>query len=165
MLIASKVQETVKKIKYILHSAFILSNPQYEGQEIDNAILEAHRKAIVSYERVILEAIGFNFDRELAFEILVKFAKHLSVESSAQTLKNAWKILQEAYYSTVCLQFHPAIMAICALRLAEKTNEELIERMRNFANGYLGIPHKILKEAKEELRKNTKNVEDRIKCK
>lgn len=75
ILVASKAEETYKKIRHILTAAYLLLNPSFLGGEV--RIDEVHRLSVTRYEHVLLGTIGFNFALNHPITFLASLCKSL----------------------------------------------------------------------------------------
>lgn len=74
---ASKAEETYKKIRQILAAAFLVLNPEFTGSDLDVKIVEDHRIRVTQYEHTLLEVIDYNFAVRHAHEVLLKLSSTL----------------------------------------------------------------------------------------
>ena len=147
LFVSSKVNDTCKKIRFLLLAAFLLKAPEFEGKEFnEEATIESFRKQIIGYERLVLEAIDFSFSPERTFESLVKFAKYFGVEDGVQ-LGEAWGFIERAYTTPLCVEYANEIVALYALYAKVPSLRGDLEA---FAGSYLRLPGAVWKEVQAE---------------
>lgn len=74
IFVASKIEETIKKLKDILVAVHSVKYP--DGRELDHEqISEDRKKKIISYEKMLLETVSFDFQLRHPFEYVIKFIK------------------------------------------------------------------------------------------
>lgn len=93
MLVASKAEETYKKIRQILAAAFKILNPDFAGTDDEVKIVEQHRRRVIQYEQQMLEAIQFNFLAPHIGCVLVQIGKTLGVD--VDVMRAAWKFVEK----------------------------------------------------------------------
>ncbi|PVU91149.1 hypothetical protein BB561_004545 [Smittium simulii] len=92
LLVASKMEETIKKIKDVINKAY--SNHTTDNNKpLSEAELVIKRKNVLECERVILKAINFDFNISEIHRIYIKFTKYFNVELSIS--KDGWHILND----------------------------------------------------------------------
>ncbi|KAM0683198.1 RNA polymerase II C-terminal domain kinase beta subunit [Mitosporidium daphniae] len=79
ILVASKSEETYRKIKQILTSSCLLLNPSFKGIGSNSGEFDYHRDLVASYERLLLDVIKFNFTCHHPHEYALKFSKILCI--------------------------------------------------------------------------------------
>jgi CTD kinase subunit beta len=147
LFVASKVNDTCKKIRFLLLAAFLLRAPEFEGKEFDQeSTIESFRKQIIAYERLVLEAIDFSFDTERTFESLVRFAKYFDI-AQGHELQQAWDFIAKAYSTPLCAKYANEVIALYALYL----NFPWMRRdFEPFSASYLQLPGTIWKQVQAD---------------
>lgn len=140
VLVASKAEETYKKIRQILAAAFLILNPEFKGSEVDIKvrnktfsllnvylkIVEEHRRKVIQYEDRLLEAINFNFSITHPFQALLSLAQVL--RESDTTVSSAFAWMQRLYMTSIVLHYPPHYLALAALveaRMGKSVTAEL----------------------------------------
>ncbi|CAG8478009.1 9529_t:CDS:2 [Paraglomus occultum] len=118
VFVASKIEETYKKLKDILVAAYNVRHPLGPDINPDGQTLEEQRRRIIGYERLVLENIRFDFQIQQPHKFLVKFIKRLGGDKTLA--RKAWTIVNDAYKTTACLRFPAHVMAAASLWLAAK---------------------------------------------
>jgi CTD kinase subunit beta len=102
ILLASKTQETYKRIREILQAALIESEPEFAGQAVE--IREETRAAVVKLEESLLECIDYKFgERMCLFRQLVVIGS-VQLRNGRETMRRAWEVM-------VMLHGHPIVLA------------------------------------------------------
>jgi CTD kinase subunit beta len=74
LFVASKIEETIKKLKDILVAVHSVKYP--DTKELDHEqISEERKRKIISYEKMLLETVCFDFQLRHPFEYVIKFIK------------------------------------------------------------------------------------------
>ncbi len=97
ILVASKVEETVRKIKEILLSAtYILRNVELTWDHPD---IDAYKKRIMVLERSVLESSVFDFNMAHPHKYLIKIVKQWAtrVDAYKSMTARAWSLLEDRY--------------------------------------------------------------------
>ena len=73
-------------------------------------------------ERILLKTIRFDLQVEHPYGMLIKYLKKLrgTKESKNPLAQAAWSFVNDSFYTTLCLQWEPDILAVCMLYLATK---------------------------------------------
>ncbi|CAO3668758.1 unnamed protein product [Rhizopus stolonifer] len=142
LFVASKIEETIKKLKDIFVAVHSVKHP--ESKELDpEQISEDRRRKILSYEKLVLETICFNFQLRHPYEYIIKFTKwikstHPSVDDK-QLAKRAYGIAVDSYKTPICIEYPPHTIAVGCIYLAtlfmteqDKILKELIEWDQSF---------------------------------
>ncbi|CEI97973.1 hypothetical protein RMCBS344292_12093 [Rhizopus microsporus] len=76
LFVASKIEETIKKLKDIFVAVHSVKYP--DSKELDpEHIAEDRKRRIISYEKLVLETACFNFQLRHPYEYVIKFTKWL----------------------------------------------------------------------------------------
>ncbi|KAL7749584.1 hypothetical protein RI367_005140 [Sorochytrium milnesiophthora] len=129
---AGKVEDTPKKMYNVLAAAYALTK---NGAELTAQDAERWKSRIVEVEKVILEAIGFNFRTAHPFRLLVKVARKCKV--SKDIGRDAWRIAFDSYQTTIPLAYPTYYTAISSLFLACKlTHVEMPPLLHDLVRGH-----------------------------
>lgn len=119
---ASKAEETYKRIRQILSAAFLLLHPDFTGDETEVRIVEDHRLRVTQYEHLVLEAAGYEFAIRHAHEVLLELTTEWRLgDSSSRTtekLGTAFEMLRKVYLTPLVLAYPPEYIALASLRRA-----------------------------------------------
>lgn len=119
LLVASKAEETYKKIRQILTAAVTLLNPSAQVDQVDGAIVEEHRRRVVALEEGLLTTIGFNLDSHPhAHEALLELARELKLYNTPNMLHSALRMLNRMYLTDLVICYTPMQLAGAALKEA-----------------------------------------------
>lgn len=133
---ASKAEETYKRIRQILSAAFLLLHPDYSGDESEVRIAEDHRLRVTQYEHLVLEAAGYNFAIRHAHEVLLELAGEWRlvgpVEKAVEMVRifeAAFGVVRQVYWTPVVLCYPPEHIALAALMHVGKEDPKLLCRI------------------------------------
>ncbi|CAJ0837725.1 2043_t:CDS:2 [Entrophospora sp. SA101] len=113
LFVATKIEETYKKLKDILIVAYYVLCP--EGPEINT---EKQKRRVLTLEQTILEITCYEFKFLHPHKFLMKFVKKLGGDKSLAF--KSYQIVNECYKTTVCLRFPPHTLAVASIYLAIK---------------------------------------------
>ncbi|RHZ80873.1 hypothetical protein Glove_131g81 [Diversispora epigaea] len=133
LFVATKIEETYKKLRDILIEAYKVRHPEIIDINSDSQIFEEQRKRIIQMERLVVETICFDFHICPPHQLLMKFVKKHKGDR-ALAIK-AYNILNECYKITVCLRFPPHTLAAASILLAAK-----LLHKTNFPETRGGVP-------------------------
>ncbi|KAK4984960.1 RNA polymerase II C-terminal domain kinase beta subunit [Elasticomyces elasticus] len=119
LLGACKMEDTQKKSREILCAAFNLKALPAEQLSPDDPLFEVPSKTIVGLERLMLEAIAFDFRTRHPQELLVKIAKQCRVDRDTVG-KTAYNICLDLYRTFAPLKQTRSTMAISCVELAAR---------------------------------------------
>ncbi|CAM0134915.1 unnamed protein product [Umbelopsis sp. WA50703] len=75
--VASKIEETIKKLRDIFVVIHSVKHP--ESKELDpEQVSEERRRRIIGYEKLMLETLCFDFQIRHPYETMVKFVKYIN---------------------------------------------------------------------------------------
>ena len=118
LFLAGKVEETPKKWKVVWKAATeVLKEDQLVG-------FEGFDHKLLTYERILLQAIQFDLIVEHPHQYITKYAKTLkgNKEKVEKLVQIAWNFANDSLRTTLCLEWEPPIIAIAFLQLAGKFN-------------------------------------------
>lgn len=119
----SKAEETYKKIRQILSAAFLILNPDFQGDDEQVKIVEDHKKRVIQYEKQMLDAIKFEFAVLHIGQMIIRVGKSLSRILDKDTIRNAWKLSAKFYYTNLILQY-PPILIVASIFVMECSEGE-----------------------------------------
>ena len=130
LFLAGKVEETPKKWKVVWKAATeILKQDQLVG-------FEGFDHKLLTYERILLQAIQFDLIVEHPHQYITKYAKTLkgSKEKVEKLVQIAWNFANDSLRTTLCLEWEPPIIAIAFLQLAGKFNNVDLNAMQGVSD-------------------------------
>ncbi|XP_063716247.1 cyclin-K-like [Symsagittifera roscoffensis] len=130
LFLAGKVEETPKKWKVVWKAATeILKQDQMVG-------FEGFDHKLLTYERILLQAIQFDLIVEHPHQYITKYAKTLkgSKEKVEKLVQIAWNFANDSLRTTLCLEWEPPIIAIAFLQLAGKFNNVDLNAMQGVSD-------------------------------
>ncbi|KAJ1965669.1 RNA polymerase II C-terminal domain kinase beta subunit [Dipsacomyces acuminosporus] len=118
LFVAAKMEETIKKLRDILAHSYIISSQTKETdvQSVAASITDKMRPSVLAGEQFVLNAIGFDFHTTHPHLLFVKMAKLADVQRS--TAVAGWTILDDAYFTTLPVQYPSVVIAAGSLILA-----------------------------------------------
>ncbi|EGG08838.1 uncharacterized protein MELLADRAFT_115914 [Melampsora larici-populina 98AG31] len=125
LMLASKMEDTLKKLRDIQMTAWVIRNIQDGGTgqgEPEPSIIDSERSKLVGIERLLLETVCFDFGSgKLAggkdlFGYVVAIGRHL--HSSKGLIHLAFRLAVDSYRTLVALTYPPHIIALACLYLA-----------------------------------------------
>ncbi|KAJ2160071.1 RNA polymerase II C-terminal domain kinase beta subunit [Coemansia sp. RSA 552] len=122
LLVAAKMEETIKRLRDILAHTYLLStrpstSPDFEPQSVPVATTDKMRPGVLAGEQLVLDAIGFDFRTSHPHLLFVKLAK-MAGASRQTTAAAGWQIIADAFYTTLPIQYPSAVIATGSLCLA-----------------------------------------------
>ncbi|CAO3700528.1 unnamed protein product [Rhizopus microsporus] len=135
LFVASKIEETIKKLKDIFVAVHSVKYP--DSKELDpEHIAEDRKRRIISYEKLVLETACFNFQLRHPYEYVIKFAKWLKeMEPSLkdkQLAEKAYGIAVDSYKTSLCIEYPPHTIAAGCIYLATlflKDQDNTVEKL------------------------------------
>ncbi|KAJ2850433.1 RNA polymerase II C-terminal domain kinase beta subunit [Coemansia erecta] len=120
LFVASKMEETIKKMRDIAAHSYILSSkPQStDPKQVPSAVIDKMRPNILNAEQLILEAIGYDFRTSHTHLLFVKLAKMAGLANKSSIAISGWAILSDAYFTTLPVQYPSAVISAGSLCLA-----------------------------------------------
>lgn len=125
LFLAGKVEETPKKWTDLIKGARTILQPQQFAQF---GTLEEAKDELMAMERVLLQTIKFDFNVEHAHKYIIQYCeelredlqKSIDEEKVKEMVQQSWNFANDSYYTNLCLQWEPQIIAICMIYLAGK---------------------------------------------
>lgn len=125
LMLASKMEDTLKKLRDIQMTAWVIRNIQEGGTgqgEPEPLIIESERSKLVGIERLLLETVCFDFGSGKSaggkdlFGYVVAIGRHL--RSSHGLIHLAFRLAVDSCRTLVALTYPPHIIALACLYLA-----------------------------------------------
>ncbi|GAA5797603.1 hypothetical protein HPULCUR_002993 [Helicostylum pulchrum] len=127
IFVASKIEETAKKLKDILiavHSVKYPDSKELEPEQIN----EERRRKILGYEKMLLETICFDFQLRHPFEYVIKFIKWIQAfqESldSKRLARKAYQLAVDSFKTLLCVEYPAHTIAGGCIYLASRLLKE-----------------------------------------
>ncbi|KAG0006064.1 RNA polymerase II C-terminal domain kinase beta subunit [Modicella reniformis] len=125
LFVSSKVEDTIKKLKDIMMATYSYRHPDSADWDPESKVSlqaaiegEEQRKRILSYEKMVLESICFDFRIIHPYKYVIKFVKLM--QGSQRLAQQAWDIARASYKIGVCLEYPPHTIAAGSIYLASK---------------------------------------------
>ncbi|EDN03501.1 predicted protein [Histoplasma mississippiense (nom. inval.)] len=131
LFIACKIEDTLKKSRDILCSAYNLKLPPAEHLSADDPLFESHSRGIIGLERLMLESSGFDFRNRHPQKPLIKLIKHFNFDKNSKTSRVAYGMSLDLYRTFAPLKQTSATMAFACLELAGRLLNDRHERVES----------------------------------
>ncbi|KAJ2713908.1 RNA polymerase II C-terminal domain kinase beta subunit [Coemansia spiralis] len=122
LLVAAKMEETIKRVRDILAHSYVLSTRATgaDPHSTPATTTDKMRPSVLAAEQFVMNAIGFDFRTSHPHLLYVKLAKLAKLAPGPhQTITaTGWTILSDAFFTTLPIQYPPAVMAAGSLCLA-----------------------------------------------
>ncbi|KAK2767282.1 RNA polymerase II C-terminal domain kinase beta subunit [Emmonsiellopsis sp. PD_33] len=128
---ACKIEDTLKKSRDILCSAYNLKLPPAEHLSSDDPVFESHSRGVIGLERLMLESSGFDFRNRHPQKSLMKLIKHFGFDKSSRTSRVAYGMSLDLYRTFAPLKQTSATMAFACLELAGRLLNDRIDRVES----------------------------------
>lgn len=125
LFLAGKVEETPKKWTDLIRGAKQILAPQQFAQF---GSMEDAKDELMAMERVLLQTIKFDFNIEHAHKFIIQYCEELRADVLSvlhedkvkEMVQQSWNFANDSYYTNLCLQWEPQIIAICMIYLSGK---------------------------------------------
>ncbi|KAL1955007.1 hypothetical protein VTO42DRAFT_360 [Malbranchea cinnamomea] len=117
---ACKIEDTLKKSRDILCTAYNLKAPPSEQLSPDDPLFESHSRSIIGLERLMLESSGFDFRNRHPQKLLIKFMKFYGLSKQSKTTITAYSMSLDMYRTFAPLKQTTSAMAFACLELASR---------------------------------------------
>lgn len=100
-------------------------NPNFQGFDVDTEEFENHRLKVASYERLLLDSIGYDFHCSHPHIFYIKYLKLLYKNTpniKTSMLHTGMDILDEIYSTTLCIQYPPSHLLFVTIILSSLPN-------------------------------------------
>ncbi|KAJ3485525.1 hypothetical protein NLI96_g4888 [Meripilus lineatus] len=141
LYVSTKMHDTLKKPREILMAAYAIRMPELAAKskvagelDVDPGKVEHDRQRLLTYERLIMEMICFNFTSRMPFPYVIKFGRAL--DAPKKLAKLAWRLAIDRWHpfytlvssqltvashshrTLVNIEFPPHLVALSCLYLA-----------------------------------------------
>ncbi|KAJ1731886.1 RNA polymerase II C-terminal domain kinase beta subunit [Coemansia biformis] len=127
LLVAAKMEETIKRLRDILAHSYVLStrspDARLDPQSVPAATIDKMRPNVLAAEQFVMDTIGFDFRTSHPHLLYVKLAKMARVPQQT-TAAFGWAILSDAFFTTLPIQYPPVVVAAGSLCLAWNLDRE-----------------------------------------
>ncbi|KAJ5105210.1 cyclin [Penicillium alfredii] len=124
---ACKVEDTLKKSREIVCSAYNLNMSPSEQLPSDDPVFEARSRDIIGLERLMLEASGFDFRTRHPQKTLLKLARQYGLPTGSEVSNLAYRISLDLYRTFAPLKQTASTMAFSCLELAGRLLGQRLE--------------------------------------
>lgn len=119
LLNACKTEDTLKKSRDILAAAYNLKLAPPDQLSADDVAFEAQSRIVIGVERMVLEAVGFDFRSRHPHEMLIKASLHLPRNAENKDVaKVAFTVLTDLHRTFAILKQTTATLSIASLELS-----------------------------------------------
>ncbi|KAI8069819.1 cyclin-like protein [Gilbertella persicaria] len=115
IFVASKIEDTIKKLKDIFVAVHSVRHPDSKELDPEN-VSEDRRRKIINYEKLLLETLCFDFQLRHPYEYVIKFIKW--VQDSKKLAKKAYQLAVDSYKTMVCVEYPAHTIAAGCIYLA-----------------------------------------------
>ncbi|KAI8970777.1 cyclin-like protein [Pilobolus umbonatus] len=127
LFVASKIEETIKKLKDIFVAVHSVKYP--DSKELDpEHVSEDRRRKIISYEKLLLETLCFDFQLRHPYEYVIKFIKWIQAFQptldSKVLAEKAYQIAVDSYRTSLCVEYPAHTIAGGCIYLASRLLKE-----------------------------------------
>ncbi|KAF9970288.1 RNA polymerase II C-terminal domain kinase beta subunit [Actinomortierella ambigua] len=118
LFVSSKVEDTIKKLKDIMMATYHYRHPNVVDWDPESKEGEEQRRRVLSYEKMVLESICFDFHIVHPYKYIVKFVK--LYDGHVDVAQRAWQIASDCYKIGTCLELPPHTIAAGSIYLASR---------------------------------------------
>ncbi|KAI9475529.1 MAG: cyclin-like protein [Benjaminiella poitrasii] len=123
LFVASKIEETHKKLKDIMVVVHSVRYP--DSKELDpEHISEERRRKIIGYEKLLLEVLCFDFQLRHPYEYVIKFIKWIqafqTLVDGRRLARKAYDLAVDSYRTPLCLEYPAHTIAAGCIMLASR---------------------------------------------
>ncbi|KAJ2673982.1 RNA polymerase II C-terminal domain kinase beta subunit [Coemansia sp. RSA 1285] len=115
LLVSSKMEETIKKLRDIIAHSYVLSSKpqssQSDPKQVPSSVIDKMRPNVMNAEQLILEAIGYDFRTSHTHLLFVKLAKMAGLTRESAVATSGWAILLDAYFTTLPIQYPSTVIS------------------------------------------------------
>jgi len=118
LFLASKVEETPKKLKDVVIETFKTHHQDDKAPEPDSREFFELKEKILVCERILLQALAFDLSVEHAYRPLLAYVK--SIKGTRDLAQVAWNFINDSLRTTICLQYAPRHLAAACCQMASR---------------------------------------------
>jgi cyclin T len=116
LFLASKVEETPKKLKDVITETYKVQHSTVQPPDPDSQELWKLKEQILICERELLRVLGFDLSVEHAYRPLLAYIK--SISGTRDLAQIAWNFINDSLRTTICLQYAPRCLAAATVLMA-----------------------------------------------
>ncbi|KAK9461623.1 cyclin-like protein [Lipomyces oligophaga] len=116
LFVASKMEDTLKKLRDILLAAHRVRHPNGPEIGLDSSAIEEQRRRIIPLERQVLETMSFDFRVSHPQKYIIKFCRKMNL--SQQVAETAWLLMIDSYKTLAPLKYPPHAIALACLSIS-----------------------------------------------
>jgi transcription initiation factor TFIIIB Brf1 subunit/transcription initiation factor TFIIB len=123
LFVASKVEETHRRLRDIINVMYRLENPMVAPMEVDRAFWDLKAKIEV-YEQILMRVLDFQFQVSHVHNYLLHYIREL--EATEEVAVISFYLLNDSLCTTLSVRFPPGAIVCAAIYLAaEMTNNPI----------------------------------------
>ncbi|KAG0166582.1 hypothetical protein DFQ28_010776 [Apophysomyces sp. BC1034] len=126
IFVASKIEETIKKLKDIFVAVHSVKYPDSKELDPEN-VSEERRRKIIGYEKLLLEILCFDFQLRHPYEYVVKFVKWIQAFEALDGKRlahKAYALAVDSYRTALCVEYPAHTIAAGCIYLASRLLKE-----------------------------------------
>ncbi|KAI9143504.1 cyclin-like protein [Paraphysoderma sedebokerense] len=121
LFVSGKIQDTIKKLKDLVIASDQLQNPGSEEMDPESEKMHQTRRNIIALEKLLLEAIEFNFQVQQPLIYTIKILKRF--DHPPDMRRRALHICFDCYKTSLPLLYPPHFVAAASIFLASKSEK------------------------------------------
>ena len=126
LFLASKVEETPKKLKDVILECYKVQHNTVQPPDPDSHDLHKLKEQVLVCERELLRVLGFDLSVEHAYRPLLAYIK--SISGTRDLAQIAWNFINDSLRTTICLQYAPRCLAAAAAMMASNYLEAKLQK-------------------------------------
>ena len=126
LFLASKVEETPKKLKDVIIEAYKVQHQTVQPPDPDSQELWKLKEQILICERELLRVLGFDLSVEHAYRPLLAYIK--SISGTRDLAQIAWNFINDSLRTTISLQYAPRCLAAATVMMASNYLEAKLQK-------------------------------------
>ncbi|KAI9026566.1 cyclin-like protein [Phycomyces nitens] len=126
VFVASKIEETIKKLKDVFVAVHSVKYPGSKELDPEN-VSEERRRKIIGYEKLLLETLCFDFQFRHPYEYVIKFVKWVQAFQTLDAKRlahKAYSLAVDSYRTSLCVEYPAHTIAAGCIYLASRLLKE-----------------------------------------
>ncbi|KAI8373086.1 cyclin-like protein [Radiomyces spectabilis] len=126
LFVASKIEETIKKLKDIFVAVHSVKYPDSKELDPEN-VSEERRRRIIGYEKLLLETLCFDFQFRHPYEYVAKFVKWIQAFQpldGKRLARKAYSLAVDSYRTQLCVEYPAHTIAAGCIYLSSRLLKE-----------------------------------------